>query len=178
MPARLADAIDRANFAFARAAAWIVLIVAFGQFAVMVQRHVFDAGAGWQQVNLRYVNGVFCMAGLAYALHLNAHVRVDILYRRFAPRLRALIDLAGACLFAIPCCALLFWGSSDYVIASWAVLEGASDGGGVPLVFLYKTMIWVAAVTLGLQAVAMAVRAADRLRGGDDGQAPSAMHGA
>ncbi len=162
---KASDTIDRVNRGVAHGVAWLVLIVALGQFGVMVLRHVFDTGFVWQQINLRYINGVFCIMGLAYALLLDRHVRVDIFYRSAGERARAAIDICAAVVFIAPLSVLLFAGSRGYVLGSWAVLEGTSEGAGVPLVFLYKTAIWIAALALFLQAVSMATSAARRFSG-------------
>ena len=77
---------------------------------------------------------------------------------------RALVDLIGGLVFLLPLCAMTVWLSWGYVIDSWMVFEGSTEVGGLPLIFLYKTVIWVFAVLLGLQGVSMVFKARTRLK--------------
>ncbi|MEQ9508413.1 MAG: C4-dicarboxylate ABC transporter permease, partial [Alloalcanivorax xenomutans] len=54
--------------------------------------------------------------------------------------------------------------SLDYVVRSWAGLE-KSDNGGLPLVFILKSLLLVMPVLLGIQAVADLLRHAMTLAG-------------
>ncbi len=47
-----------------------------------------------------------------------------------------------------------------YAERSWSILERSQDVGGLPLVFLLKTMIPAFAALMALQGVAQAIRAA------------------
>src|SRR5690606_36672097 len=99
---------------------------------------------------------VVFMIGAGYTVRHNDHVRIDLFYREASPRMRAVVDLAGALVFLVPTCVLILWLSVPYVARSWAVLEGSVETGGLPLVFVYKTVILVFAVLLGLQGLSMA----------------------
>jgi TRAP-type mannitol/chloroaromatic compound transport system permease small subunit len=90
--------IDAAQRRLGHGLAWLVLLIALAQFSVVVLRDVFETGLVWQQVNIRYLNGVFCLMGLGYALLFDAHVRVDVFYRSASMRRKAWIDLAGVAL--------------------------------------------------------------------------------
>ncbi len=50
------------------------------------------------------------------------------------------------------------WISWQYVAASWSVFEGSREAGGLPAVFLLKSLILVMAALLSLQAFAQAAR--------------------
>jgi len=47
------------------------------------------------------------MTSFGYAYSTGAHVRLDILSRRFSPRLNAAIELAGTLLVLLPLCAVI-----------------------------------------------------------------------
>lgn len=151
--------IDAVQRRLGHGLAWLVLLIALAQFSVVVLRDVFETGLVWQQVNIRYLNGVFCLMGLGYALLCDAHVRVDVFYRSASMRRKAWIDLAGVALFVLPFCVLIVWASRDYVLSAWAVREGSSEAAGVPLVFLYKSTLWAGAAALFAQGVSLAAKA-------------------
>ena len=67
------------------------------------------------------------------------------------PRTRAWVDLLGTLLLLFPVCLYIFFSSLEYVTASWSILEGSREAGGLDGVFLLKTAIPVMAVLLLLQ---------------------------
>ena len=77
--------------------------------------------------------------GFAYALKHNAHVRVDVLANRFAPRTRAQDrPVLATCCSCCRCARAFIWFSWDYVAAAWRVREGSAEVGGIPAVYLYS----------------------------------------
>lgn len=125
---------------------------------VVALRYVFDTGAIFLQESVVYLHGAALLAGLSYALRHDAHVRVDVLYSRLTPRARSWVNVLGHALFLAPLAVAIVALSWDYVADSWAVLEGSQEVGGVPAVFLLKTLIPLAALLLLLQAGALVVR--------------------
>ena len=162
--------IDRFNRRLGEAVAWLALAMVLLQFAVVVLRYVFSIGFVPMQEAVWYLHGLLFMLGAAYTLLENGHVRVDIFYRRASVRSRALVDLAGSLLFIVPVCLLTLYVSWDYVLSSiydiyggsW-ILEGSREFGGLPLIWAYKLIIWVFALTLLAQGVSLAVRSAVEL---------------
>ena len=116
------------------------------------------------QESVMYMHGAVLMLGISYALKENRHVRVDIFYARMSERRQALVDVTGHLLFLLPVSLLIFWTSLPYVANAWRVLEGSSEVGGVPAVFLLKTLIPIMALLLGLQGLNEIVRGVQRLR--------------
>jgi len=154
----LATSIDNLNEYIGRGVAWVALIMVLVQFAVVIMRYVFSIGFIPMQESIWYMHGILFMCGAGYTLLHDGHVRVDILYREASAKRKALVDMIGALVFLVPLCILTMWLSWSYVINSWKTLEGSTEISGLPLIFLYKTVIWVFAILLGLQGVAMAIR--------------------
>jgi TRAP-type mannitol/chloroaromatic compound transport system permease small subunit len=161
----LADRIDRLNMAIGRAVAWLALVVVLGQFALVVARYVFGFGSIWLTEAVLYAHATLFMLAAAWTLRLGGHVRVDIFYSGASARTRALIDLFGALLLLLPFMLVILLFSVPYAARSWAILERSQDIGGLPLVFLLKTLIPLFAALLALQGVAQALRAAQTLAG-------------
>jgi len=125
---------------------------------VVVLRYGFDTGAVVLQESVIYLHATAFMMGIAYTLRLDGHVRVDVLYARLDARQRAWINLAGHVLFLLPVTLTIGIGSLPYVAASWRILEGSPEVGGIPAVFVLKTLIPVMAVLLCLQGLAEIAR--------------------
>lgn len=131
---------------------------------VVVLRYVFSEGTILLQEFVLYLHGAAFMLGIPYALKEDAHVRVDLVYGRLGQSGRAQVDLAGHLLFLVPVAVAVLVFSTGYVARSWRILEGSSEVGGIPGVFLLKTLIPLMAVLLLLQSVAEIVRCIRILR--------------
>lgn len=157
------EALDALAEGTGRAIAWLTLPMVLLTAVVVVLRYLFDAGAIWLQESVMYLHGSVFLLGSAYTLKHDAHVRVDIVYSRLGPRSRHWIDLLGSLMFLMPVSALVLIYTVPYVVKSWSLLEGSPEVGGIPAVFLLKTLLPVSATLLLLQGVAEALRNATAL---------------
>ena len=163
----IVSGIDRLNDWIGRAVAWLVLaMVLLGAFNAVARY----AGR-WAGFNLSsnaylelqwYLFSLVFLLGAAHTLRRDAHVRVDVLYGRLAPRAQAWVDIVGTLVFLIPFCVFVLWLSWPMVRNSWQVLEVSSDPGGLPR-YPIKSVILVAFVLLLLQGVAEIARRIGRL---------------
>ena len=161
---RAARALGRVSEITGQAVSWLTLAMGLAGFAVVVLRYAFDLGWIWLQESVTWMHALVFMLGAAYTLRHDEHVRVDVLYRRFDARGRALVDLAGTIFFLLPLCVYLVYESLPYVESSWRVGERSREAGGLPALYLLKTVIPVMAVLLALQGIATALRALQALR--------------
>ncbi len=123
-----------------------------------------------------YLFSAVFLLGASYALRHNAHVRVDVVFDRLAPRTRAWVDLAGTAACLLPFCVLMLWALWAPVRNSWAVLEMSPDPGGLPR-YPVRTLMPIAFVLLLLQGVAEALKQVAFLKGlaGDPAERPGKM---
>ena len=150
--------IDRFIDLVGRAVAWFAVFMAFLTVAIVILRYGFSTGSIFMQELIFYMHGAMFMLGLAYTMQHDAHVRVDIVYAKFSPRQKAITNLCGHVVFLVPMSFVLLLGSLDYVAASWAILEASEEVGGIPALYLLKTVIPVAAGLLLLQTIAEVAR--------------------
>lgn len=150
--------IDAVTVRLARAIRWLALAMVLTTIAIVVLRYAFAIGAIPLQESVMYMHGFLFLLGIPYGINRNTHVRVDILYTRLTPRQQAFIDLGGHLIFLLPIAIFILVTSWPYTIASWRVLEGSSEVGGLPAVFLLKTLIPATAVLMALQAIAEAYK--------------------
>jgi len=130
----------------------------------VILRYAFDQGAIMLQESVIYLHGVVFMLGIPYALKESAHVRVDVLYSRWTRPRQTLVDLGGHLLLLIPVCVFILVYSWDYVAASWRIREGSPEVGGIPAVFLLKSLLPLMAATLLLQGVGEVLGSLQKLR--------------
>jgi TRAP-type mannitol/chloroaromatic compound transport system permease small subunit len=150
-----------------RSIAWLTLAMVLVTFLVVVLRYLFDTGWIAMQESVTFMHALVFMLGAAYTLRAGGHVRVDIFYRKFGPRGRAWVDLGGALLLLLPMSLFIVWISWDYVAAAWAVSEGSREAGGLPGVYLLKSLILLMPLLLALQALSMVFRSGLILVGAD-----------
>jgi len=155
---RIVEAIDAFTLRTGRLLAWCSLVMALLTAAVVVMRYGFATGSIAMQEAVTYFHGTLFMLGAAYALKRGAHVRVDIFYRDFSPRQRAWVDALGGIVFLLPLCGVIFFGSLGYVADAWSTRESSADAGGIPFLYLLKTLLPLMAANLALAAVADILR--------------------
>jgi TRAP-type mannitol/chloroaromatic compound transport system permease small subunit len=156
--------IDRFTDACGRWVGWLSLLMVLLTVLVVALRYLFDQGTTAMQEAIIYLHGVMFMLGIPYALKEDVHVRVDIFYSSLADRHKDLVNLVGHLAFLLPVSGFIFYTSLSYVERSWSILEGSSEVGGLPGVFLMKTLIPIMAAMLILQGIAEIIRLLTRNR--------------
>ena len=150
---RFISAIERLIDFSGRAVSWLTLLMVLVTFVVVVLRYAFDTGSIALQESITWLHAMVFMIGAAWAMREGAHVRVDIFYTRFSDRGRAWVDLFGSLFLLLPVMVFIGWISWQYISESWGVHEGSREAGGLPGVFLLKSLILVMAALLILQGL-------------------------
>ena len=150
--------LDRLSRYTGKLAGYLCLVMAAVTGLVVLLRYGFNIGSIALQETISYLHAAVFMLGAAFTLQRGAHVRVDIFYRRCSRRSRAWIDSVGTIVFLMPLCVFIAWVSWDYMLDSWSIGESSADPGGLPAVFLLKTLIPVMAIALLLQGFAEILR--------------------
>jgi TRAP-type mannitol/chloroaromatic compound transport system permease small subunit len=156
--ASLVHSIDRFTLVTGRLLAWCSLAMALLTTVVVVLRYGFATGSIALQEAVTYLHGSLFMLGAAYALKTGAHVRVDIFYREFTDRQRAWVNALGGIVFLLPLCAVIMIISWSYVADAWAIRESSPEPGGIPFMYLLKTLLPLMAINLAVAGVADVLR--------------------
>lgn len=152
-------AIDKGNLALSKALSWLPLGMAMLTGLVVALRYGWGIGFIAAQEGVMYLHSALFMLGASCALRADEHVRVDIFYRNWPLRGKTWINGLGQLLFTLPVCGLVVVSSIDYVAEAWSSLEVSPEPGGLPAVFLLKTLIPLMAITLAIQSLAELARA-------------------
>jgi TRAP-type mannitol/chloroaromatic compound transport system permease small subunit len=151
-------AVDALNEWVGRTVAWLTLGCVLTCFAVVVLRYAFDTGFPWLQEIYVWQHAAVFMAGAGYTMLHRGHVNVDVVYGRLGPRRRAWVDILGTLLFLFPWLAVIAWTSAPFVLSSWDIREPSSTAGGMPGLYLLKSLLWVLCALLFLQGLALIAR--------------------
>jgi len=130
----------------------IVLVLVYE----VVMRYVFVRPTTWAHETSCFLYGAHFMLGGAYALRWGAFVNVEVLYNRFPPRKRAIVDLFTWILFYI-FCGVLLWKSVPWAWASVRVLEYSQSCWGPPI-WPIKLTIPVGAALMLLQGLTKTIK--------------------
>jgi TRAP-type mannitol/chloroaromatic compound transport system permease small subunit len=160
--------VDGFNERIGRATAWLTLAMVLVCFVVVVLRYLFGVGWVWMQESYVWLHGIVFMAAAGYTLLHDGHVRVDIFYRDASHRYRALVDLLGGLLLLLPFVVVVTAVAAPYVAESWARLETSREAGGLPGLFLLKTVLLVFCALVGLQGMSLAARSLLVLKGREE----------
>ena len=160
----LASLADRTNKYVGSAIAWLTLIMMLTTVSIVLLRYVFQAGnLIFLQESVIYMHSACFLLGAGWTLGRGGHVRVDVFYRRWSNRTRAWIDAIGTLVFLFPVAFFILFSSLGFVGQSWSIRETSADPGGIPALYLLKTMIPAMAILLILQGIAELIRNATKL---------------
>jgi len=165
---RFMDVLERINVLVGRTVAWLTLAMVLTTFVIVVMRYLFDSGWIWLQESVTWMHAAVFMLAAAYTLAREEHVRVDIFYRRFSPRGRALVDAAGALFLLIPVTVFIIVVSWDYVMISWQIRETSREAGGLiyPFLPILKSLIPIMSIMLLLQGTILLLRSIRQIKAG------------
>ena len=162
--------IDKISTFVGQAFSWLIVSLTFMITWEVVSRYAFDNPHPWAfDVMIMMYGTVFMMAG-AYTLSKNGHVRGDVLYGFFSPRVQASLDLLLYFLFFIPGVFALAWAGYNFAGEAWAINEHSNVTADGPPVYPFKTILPVAGAFLLLQGVVEIIRCVICIR---DGEWPS-----
>ena len=155
---KLLFTVDKISTAAGQFFAWLIVALTFMIAWEDFSRYALDNPHPWAfDVMSMMYGSLFMMAG-AYTLSKNGHVRGDVLYGFFPPRLQAGLDLTLYILFFIPGVVALAWAGYGFAAESWAINEHSNVTANGPPVYPFKTIIPIAGAILLAQGLVEIIR--------------------
>lgn len=139
-----------------RIASPLILLVMVFMFLEVVLRYGFNRPTIWAWDISVQLAAAFALLGGAYTFLHHGHVRVDVLYNRFPPKVKAIAELSTLLLFFLFCVVLL-WQGGEMAWASLMVREVKVTILAPPL-YPLKILLVVATFLLLLQGIASFIR--------------------
>jgi TRAP-type mannitol/chloroaromatic compound transport system permease small subunit len=162
--------VDKISTFVGQTFSWLIVSLTFLITYEIFSRYALDAPHAYAfDMMLQMYGTLFMMSG-AYTLSKNSHVRGDVLYGFFPPRLQAGLDLTLYFVFFLPGVVALCWAGYTYAAESWAILEHSSITSEGPPIYPFKTVIPVAGAFLLVQGIVEMIRCVICLK---QGQWPS-----
>jgi len=166
---KLLYTVDKISTFVGKTFSWLIVTLTFLVTGEVFSRYALNAPHAWSfDAMIMMYGAMFMMAG-AYTLSKNAHVRGDVLYGFFPPRLQASIDLTLYIAFFLPGTIALCWAGYKYAGESWAINEHSNITAEGPPIYPFKTVIPLAGFFLLMQGIVEIIRCIRCLK---DGQWP------
>lgn len=166
---RIAHFIDAITEKIGHFTSWLVLVMVFvgvtnvilGEIGQRIQEKLTSNTL--LEIQWHLFDIVFLL-GAGYALKNNVHVRVDVLYKNWTSRQKALANFLGSVLFLIPFSAMIIYYSWQWTLNSWRIWEQPLNPGGLPPYWI-KSMIVIAFGLLILQGISQSIKSWAVFRG-------------
>jgi len=150
--------VDKVSTFVGQAFSWLIVTLTLLITWEVYSRYVLDHPHPWAfDVQIMMYGTLFMMAG-AYTLAKNSHVRGDVLYGFFPPRVQAGLDLALYFLFFLPGIIAFVWAGYTYAGESWAINEHSNITSEGPPIYPFKTVIPVAGALILVQGIVEIIR--------------------
>ena len=149
-------AIDRINEWVGRIIAWWMLPMLFIMTFEVFMRYIWQDPTEWGTELVTFIFAGYILLGAGYTLLYKDHVNINVIYNRFSPRGRAILDLLTFLFFFLYCYAILVEG---WKFAWDAVKIGRHSGTdwNPPLYPILLTLP-LAALLLLVQGIAKFIR--------------------
>jgi TRAP-type mannitol/chloroaromatic compound transport system permease small subunit len=150
--------IDKVSTWIGQFFSWLIVALTFMISWEVFSRYVLDNPHAWAfDVMSMMYGSLFMMAG-AYTLSKNGHVRGDVLYGFFPPRLQAWLDLVLYLVFFIPGVFALAYAGYGFAAESWAINEHSNITADGPPIYPFKSILPIAGAFLLAQGLVEIVR--------------------
>ncbi|MDA3054855.1 MULTISPECIES: TRAP transporter small permease subunit [unclassified Campylobacter] len=118
-------------------------------FYNVVARYLFPSAnsVAMQEISWWLFSAMF-LFGSTYTLQQNSHVRVDVLYEKFRPKTKAIINILGTIFFILPFVALVAYFSLDFALEAYESKESSPNPGGLTNLWIIKSFISLSYVFL------------------------------
>jgi TRAP-type mannitol/chloroaromatic compound transport system permease small subunit len=163
--------IDGISTWVGKAFAWCIVALTFVVTYDVVMRKLGNPTVWAFDMSWMLYGALFLMAG-AYTLSRNGHVRGDVLYGFFPPRLQASLDLVLYFAFFVPGILALAYAGIGYAETSWMQKETSYNSADI-IIYPVKVLIPIAGMLVFLQGLAEITRCVQCLR---SGQWPARAH--
>lgn len=160
----ISRAIDALSLNVNKVVIWLVLLATLvSAVNALVRFTLHNSSNAWLELQWIMFGAIFLL-GASYTFMKNGHVRVDVLYGKYPPRVKVWVDLLGTLFFLIPSAVVILLTSLPWVANSISTREMSPDAGGLPY-WPIKLLIPVAFALLILQAVSEVIKRIAMLTG-------------
>ena len=136
---------------------WLIIPLTGVVVFEVISRRFFNVPHIWATEVTDYIYGPHFMLVAAYTFLYRGHVRVEVIYELFSPRVRAIMDCFTYLVFFFPFLIIVFMNGILFAYTSWSIHE-TSESAALTIVPLIKTVIPVTFLLILIQGLANFIR--------------------
>jgi len=163
----IVKSIDWLNETAGSLTQWLVPLLVLQITFEVTARYLFNSPTIWGFQTSTMIGGSIIVLSWGYCQLRHAHIRIDILYARYHPKLRLVIDLIGSIVCFFPLYCALIKTSFEWALRAWQTHEVMPATIWYPPSGPIRTILLVGLVMVFLQFFAQFLRDINELRGGD-----------
>ena len=153
------ELIDTITEKIGRPASLLVFVMTAVTTTEVVGRYVFDHPTIWAWPLNRQIFGLFILVAGAYTMSKDGHIKIEIFYDHFPPRIKLIARLITLCCFVI-FMGVLLWQASWMGLNSLKMGEKITGAFRMPL-YPFKLLIPICVFLFLLQGIAVIWRRKD-----------------
>ena len=159
---RISRIIDAIVEWIGRLTSWLMLLMiligVYNVFGRYLGRSIQQKLTSNAFLNIQsYLFDLIFLLGAAYVLKYDGHVRVDLFYKKWNRKQKALANLLGTFLFLIPFSTTILYYAWSPVIKSWQIWEISPNADALPL-YPIKSVLIISFVLLIFQGISEAIK--------------------
>ena len=155
---RVVKIIDVISDKTGRIVGWVAVPMIIALIYEVFARYVFHRPTIWSYEVTYMIYGTHFLLGAAYTLRVRGHIRIDLVYMKFPPRGRALIDVIGYLVIFFPIMIILVVASYDMAKDAFMIREVSQFTPWQPILWPFKSVICIGFILLILQGIAEFIR--------------------
>ena len=164
----LFNIIDTVSIWAGKAVAWLLVVLILALVYDTFARYLFRSPTVWAYDISYMLGGTVMLMGMAWVTTRREQVRVDILYTRYSPKVRVLVDAVLNLFLFFPLFVMLLQRAIPRAMYSYSIKEFSEVGFWRPLMWPYRWMIVVALLLWVLAAAVWVIRDLYKLKTGED----------
>jgi len=133
--------------------AWIALALTLMMSYEVLMRYIFSAPSKWAFDLSWMMFAALIILGLPYVVLHDMNVRMDILYTRWSPRTKLIVDAILTVVVFFPIIYILLRSSIDHTVWSWTASERSRFGYWQPLLWPIRLIVSIGLSILVLQGI-------------------------
>ena len=129
---------------------YLIPVMTAMMVVVIISRYFFGIGRTGMQELVMYFHAMVFLGCAGFVFNKDDHVRVDIYYRDSSKKYKKFINLICGVIFLLPVVIFIAFYSFNLIVMAWSIKEISTEAGGLPLVYIQKSLILLFPLTLAL----------------------------
>ncbi|MCB1812871.1 MAG: TRAP transporter small permease subunit [Candidatus Competibacteraceae bacterium] len=150
--------IERITGSVGLIAAWVVVPLVGATVYEVFARYVLNAPTLWAYEVGYMAMGTNFLLGMALTLREGAHIRIDVLYSRFGPKTKALVNLFGYTVLLLPTACWLSLHLWDYAYGAYLSGETSGESAWNPVVWPFRLVFFSGFLLLAVQGIVEVIK--------------------